>query len=122
MSIKVEYRAGERKRKRESRWQASEAQREKGRRRSRARDKKQRRHFFVGRRTGKFCSGGDKMRNASGHQCLWPSGALINGVPGYSTVLSSDDGMIYLSFPTHKTKEVDNGAKIITKWRYLRSK
>ena len=51
------------------------------------------------------------MRNASGHQCLWPSGALINGVPGYSTVLSSDDGMIYLSFPTQKTKEVDNGAK-----------
>ena len=29
--------------------------------------KKQRRHFFfVGR---KLCSGGDKMRNASGHQC-----------------------------------------------------
>ena len=43
------------------------------------------------------------MRNASGHQCLWPSTALINGVPGYSTVLSLDDGMIYLSFPTHKT-------------------
>ena len=35
------------------------------------------------------------MRNASGHQCLWPSRALINGVPGYSTLLiiSSDDGM-----------------------------
>ena len=55
--------------KRESRRQASEAQREKGRQRSRARDKKQRRHFFVGRTTWKFCSGGDKMRNASGHQC-----------------------------------------------------
>ena len=26
--------------------------------------KKQRRHFFVGRTTRKFCSGGDKMRNA----------------------------------------------------------
>ena len=25
--------------------------------------------FFVARTTGKFCSGGDKMRNASGHQC-----------------------------------------------------
>ena len=31
--------------------------------------KKQRRHFFVGRTTWKFCSGGEKMRNASGHQC-----------------------------------------------------
>ena len=31
--------------------------------------KKQSRHFFVGRTTGKVCSGGDKMRNASGHQC-----------------------------------------------------
>ena len=25
--------------------------------------------FFVGRATRKFCSGGDKMRNVSGHQC-----------------------------------------------------
>ena len=34
------------------------------------RDKKQRRHnFFVGRTTWKLCSGDDKMRNASGHQC-----------------------------------------------------
>ena len=32
------------------------------------RDKKQRRHFFVGRTTWKFCSGGGKMRNTSGHQ------------------------------------------------------
>ena len=47
MSTNLEYRAGERQRKRESRWQASEAQREKGRQRSRARDKKQRRHFLV---------------------------------------------------------------------------
>ena len=69
MSTNLEYRARERQRKRESRWQASEIQREKGRQRSRARDKKQRRHFFVGRTTWKFCSGGDKMRNASGHQC-----------------------------------------------------
>ena len=34
------------------------------------RGKKQRsRHFFGGRTTWKLCSGGDKMRNASGHQC-----------------------------------------------------
>ena len=33
------------------------------------RDKKRRRHFFVGRTTWKFCSGGDKMTNASSHQC-----------------------------------------------------
>ena len=31
--------------------------------------KKQRRHIFGGRTTGKFYSGGDKRRNASGHQC-----------------------------------------------------
>ena len=68
MSSNLEYRARERQRKRESGRQASEAQREKGRQRSRARDKKQRRHFSVGRTTWKFCSGGDKMRNASGHQ------------------------------------------------------
>ena len=55
MSTNLEYRARERQRKRESRWQASEAQREKGRQRSRT--------------TQKFCNGGNKMRNASGHQC-----------------------------------------------------
>ena len=37
--------------------------------RSRAGDKKQRSHFFVRGTTWKFCSGGDKIRNASGHQC-----------------------------------------------------
>ena len=37
----------EKQRKRESRQQASEAQREKGPQRSRAIDKKQRRHFFL---------------------------------------------------------------------------
>ena len=47
MSTNLEYRAGERKGKRESWRQASEAQREKGRQRSRARDKKQRRHFLL---------------------------------------------------------------------------
>ena len=59
----------EKDRKKEKKRQASETQREKGRRRSRASDKKQRRNFFVGRTTWKFCSSGDKMRNASGHQC-----------------------------------------------------
>ena len=57
-----------RQRKRESRLRASEAQRDKGRQRSRARDKKKMEKFFFGRTTSKFCSGGDKMRNASGHQ------------------------------------------------------
>ena len=41
----LKYRARERQRKTESRRQASEAQRKKGRQRSR--DKKQRRHFFL---------------------------------------------------------------------------
>ena len=62
MSTNLEYRARERQRKRESGQQASEAQREKGRQGFRARDKKQRRHFFVGRITGKFCSGGDQRK------------------------------------------------------------
>ena len=46
MSTNLEYRARERQRKREKR-QASETQREKGRQRFRARDKKQRRHFLL---------------------------------------------------------------------------
>ena len=69
MSTNLEYRARERQIKRESGRQAREAQREKGRQGFRARDTKQRRHIFVGITTRKFCSGGDKMRNASGHQC-----------------------------------------------------
>ena len=69
MSTNLEYRAREKQRKRESGWQASEAQQEKGRQGLRARDKKPKETFFVGRTTGKFCSGIDKMRNASGHQC-----------------------------------------------------
>ena len=51
MSTNLEYGARETQRKRESRRRASEAQREKGLQRFRARDVKQRRHFFVGRRT-----------------------------------------------------------------------
>ena len=69
MTPNLEHRARERQKNRESGRQASEAQRGKGRQGFRTRDKKQRRHFFVGRTTGKFCSGGYKMRNASGHQC-----------------------------------------------------
>ena len=68
MSTNLEYRAREKQRKRESGWQASKAQREKGRQGLRARDKKPKETFFVGRTTGKFCSGGDKIRNASGNQ------------------------------------------------------
>ena len=67
MSTNLEYRARERLRKRESRRQASIAQREIGRQRSRARDEKQRRHFLLEFSSNK--SGGDKMRNASGHHC-----------------------------------------------------
>ena len=65
MSTNLEYRAGEGQRKRESRRQTSEAQREKEQHGARARDKEP---FIVGRTTWKFCSGGDKMRNPSGHQ------------------------------------------------------
>ena len=77
MSTSLEYRARERQRKRESRRQACEAQREKGRQRSRARDKKKKTKtnnknkgdIFCWKNNMKICSGGDKMRNASGHQC-----------------------------------------------------
>ena len=71
MSTNLKYRARETQRKRESRWQASKDQRERGRQRSRARDKKQTKGdiFFVRGTTWKFCNSSDKMRNASGHQC-----------------------------------------------------
>ena len=52
MSTDLEYTARKRERKKiESTLQASEAQREKGRQRSRARDKKTKETFFVGRTT-----------------------------------------------------------------------
>ena len=68
MSTNLEYRA------REIRWQASEGQRENGRQRSRATDK----NFFFWRTTWKFCSGGDKMRNAGSQQAnaRWTWGAV----------------------------------------------
>ena len=62
MSTNLEYRRRERQRKKESGRQASETQREKGGQSCRVRDKKD--IFFL-----EFCSVGDKMRNASGHQC-----------------------------------------------------
>ena len=73
MSTNLEYRARERERKRESRRQASETQQEKGDRDLGREIKKQtnkqtKEVFFVGRTTKKFCSGGDKMRNGSGHK------------------------------------------------------
>ena len=72
MSTNLEYRARESQRKEKVGGRPAKLNEKKGRQRSRARDKKkkgQRRHFFVGRTTRKFCSGGGKMRNASGHQC-----------------------------------------------------
>ena len=70
MSRNLEYRTRERQRKRESRPQESEAQREKGRQRSRARDKKKTKEaFFCWKINLKLCSGSDKTRNASDHQC-----------------------------------------------------
>ena len=64
MSTNLEYRA------RESAWQASEAQREKGRQGFRARDKTKK-TYLCSKNNVKilYSSGGDKMRNASGHQC-----------------------------------------------------
>ena len=71
MSTNLECRTRESQRKEKVGGRPAKLNEKKGRQRSRARDKKkgQRRHFFVGRTTRKFCSGGGKMRNASGHQC-----------------------------------------------------
>ena len=62
LSTNLEYRAGERQRKREIRLQATEAQREK-------RDKKTKETFFYWKKNMKICSGSDKVRNARGHKC-----------------------------------------------------
>ena len=80
MSTNLEYRTRERQRKRESRRQGSEAQREKGEQSCRVRDKKQRRRFFPRRTTWEFCRGGDKIRNASGHQCKVKMSGVKNSV------------------------------------------
>ena len=70
MSTNFEYRAGERQRKRESGRQASEPQREKGRQEFRARDKKPKDTCFRWKNNIEICSGGEKLRNASAHQCM----------------------------------------------------
>ena len=67
MSTNLKYRERERQRKRENGRQASAGRREKERQKARAREKKKE-TFFVGRKAWKFCSGGEKMKNASGHQ------------------------------------------------------
>ena len=69
MSANLEYRAGERQRRREIRQQTSETQREKGRQRCIVRDKKQRRHFSLKEQHENFVVAVTKMRNTSGHQC-----------------------------------------------------
>ena len=69
MLTNLEYRARERQRKRESRWQASEAQRVKGRQRSRARDKKTKEtfdFFLLEEQHENFVA---VVTNACGHQC-----------------------------------------------------
>ena len=77
MSTNLEYRAGERQRKRESWQQASKVQWEKRQQRSSVRDKKQRRHFFVGRTTWKYCSDGDKMGNGQFQKISIPNNGRL---------------------------------------------
>ena len=68
MSTNLEYRARESQRKEKVGRRPAKLNEKKGDR-DLEREIKNRRHFFVGRTTRKSCSGGDKMRNASGHQC-----------------------------------------------------
>ena len=69
MSTNLEYRARERQRKRESRRQASEAQREKDDRDLEREIKKQRRHFLLEEQHENVVAAVTKLRNASGQQC-----------------------------------------------------
>ena len=69
MSTNLEYRARERQRKRESRRQASEAQREKDDRDLEREIKKQRRHFLLEEQHENVVAAVTKMRNASGQHC-----------------------------------------------------
>ena len=64
MSTNLENRGRERQRKEKVRRQASEAQREK----ELERDRKNKGDIFCGRNNMKFCSSGEKMRNASGYR------------------------------------------------------
>ena len=59
----------EKDREKEKKRQARKLNEKKGNRDLEREIKKQRRHFLFEERHDKFCSGGDKMRNASGHQC-----------------------------------------------------
>ena len=47
----------------------AKAQLEKQRRGARARDKKQRKHFWLEEQHKKFCCRGEEMRNPTDHQC-----------------------------------------------------
>ena len=67
MSTNLEYRERKRQIQRESRRQASEAQRGKERQRELERDFKKG-DIFCWKNNMKICSGGEKMRNASCHQ------------------------------------------------------
>ena len=65
MSTNLEYRERERQRKRESR---ATSQRSSTRKRVKRERKKQRRHLLLEEQHENFVAGGEKMRNASGHQ------------------------------------------------------
>ena len=71
MSTNLEYRARERQRKRESGRRLAQLNEKKGDRDLEREIKKPKDTFSVGRtkKNDKFYSGGDKMRNSSGHQC-----------------------------------------------------
>ena len=70
--------------------QASEAQREKGWQGFRATDEKPKETFFCGKNNiNILCSGGDKMRNASGHQCKGENERLWKKVNGNTYDISS---------------------------------
>ena len=68
MSTNLEYRAGERQRKEKVGGRPAKLNEKEGDR-DLEREIKNKGDFFVERTTGKVCSSGDKMRNASGHQC-----------------------------------------------------
>ena len=70
MSTNLEYRASRKDREKEKvGGRPAKLNEKKGDRDLEQRDEKQSKHFFVERTRWKFCSVGDKMRNASDHQC-----------------------------------------------------
>ena len=77
MSTNLKFRAGERQRKRESSRQASEVQREiKGRQRSRARYKKQRRHFLLEEQHENFVAAVIKWEMLAATNARWKWAAV----------------------------------------------